>query len=304
MHHHRAAFPSATPTRGTDPMVTSGGGVCSGSDGPVRSPTANGTVLERKWDMMELAPDGVDVGCSAGVDDGVDVDGGGDGLGVDHDGGEGIIHEGFVKGFVRVSAAVYTHSSTARSRGTQVLGKSRSPWSTGAACEGGPRTAGVPQGEAAPSIRGADPVLARTALRTHRPTAVFHCHPLDVPGRSLGPALQAVDFDRVRRCRHGQLLHCLALIQLWPARLRRSRTLFRSIAAPRAQTARPGGDTPGQPRVPLAYRLWTTRTCWSIGLGFSILSHRMAGPRADWFLNLLGQHHAPQANGTTTGSPP
>ena len=206
-------------------MVTSGGGVCSGSDGPVRSPTANGTVLERKWDMMELAPDGVDVGCSAGVDDGVDVDGDADGLGVDHDGGEGIIHEGFVKGFVRVSAAVYTHSSTARSRGTQVLGKSGSPWPTGTACEGGPRTAGGPEGAAAPSIRGADPVLAGAALRTHRPkrrTAVFHCHSLDVPRRSLGPALQAVDFHSIQRCGHGQLLQRLASIQLWPARLRRS----------------------------------------------------------------------------------
>ena len=54
-----------------------------------------------------------------------------------------------------------------------------------------------PQGEAAPSIRGADPVLAGTALRTHRPKrgpAVFHGHALHVPRRSLRPALQAVDF--------------------------------------------------------------------------------------------------------------
>ena len=138
---------------------------------------------------------------------------------------------------------------------------------------GQPRTAARPLRAAAPSIRGADPVLAGTALRTHGPKrgpAVFHCHTLDVPRRSLRPALQAADFCSVRRCGHGQLLHWLASIQLWPAPLRRSRTLFRSIVAPRAQIARPGGDTPG----------------------------------ADWFLNLLGQHHAPQANGTTTGSPP
>ena len=139
-----------------------------------------------------------------------------------------------------------------------------------------------PPTEAAPSIRGAGPVLAGAALRTNGPkrgAAVFHGHPIDVPGRSLGPPLQTVDFDSVRRCRHGQLLHCLALILLWPARLRRSRTLFRSIAAPRAQIARPGGDTPGQPRVPFACRISTTRTSWFIGLGFSIRSQRMAGPR-------------------------
>ena len=117
---------------------------------------------------------------------------------------------------------------------------------------GRPRTAGGPQGEAAPSIRGADSVLAGTALRTYRPKrgpAVFHCHALDVPGRSLGPALQAVDFDSVRRCGHGQLLHWLASIQLQPARMRRSRTLFRSILALKAQPARPGGEHPSQPRV-------------------------------------------------------
>ena len=82
---------------------------------------------------MELAPDGVDVGCSAGVDDGVDVDGGADGLDVDHDGGEGIIHEGFMKGSVEVSVGVYTYSSTARSRGTQVLVRFGNPWPTGTA---------------------------------------------------------------------------------------------------------------------------------------------------------------------------
>ena len=101
-----------------------------------------------------------------------------------------------------------------------------------------------PPTEAAPSIRGADPVLAGAALRTNGPkrgAAVFHGHPIDVPGRSLGPPLQTVDFDSVRRCRNGQLLHCLALILLWPARLRRSQTLFRSIAAPRAQIARGSG---------------------------------------------------------------
>ena len=86
---------------------------------------------------------------------------------------------------------------------------------------GRPRTAGGPPSAAAPSIRGADPVLASTALRTHRPkrgAAVFHGHALHVPRRSLGPALQAVDFCSVRRCvrscGHGQLLHWLASIQL------------------------------------------------------------------------------------------
>ena len=86
---------------------------------------------------------------------------------------------------------------------------------------GRPRTAGGPPGAAAPSIRGADSVLAGTALRTHRPkrgAAVFHGHALHVPGRSLRPALQAVDFCSVRRCvrscGHGQLLHWLASIQL------------------------------------------------------------------------------------------
>ena len=114
-----------------------------------------------------------------------------------------------------------------------------------------PRTAGDPEGEATPSIRGADSVLAGTAVRTHRPkrgAAVFHCHALDVPRRSLGPALQAVDFDSVRRCGHGQLLHRLASIQLWPTPLQRSRALFCSIVAPKAQVARQGGDTPGQSR--------------------------------------------------------
>ena len=49
-----------------------------------------------------------------------------------------------------------------------------------------PRTAGGPPGAAAPSIRGADPVLAGTALRTHRPkrgAAVFHGHALDCKRR-------------------------------------------------------------------------------------------------------------------------
>ena len=68
---------------------------------------------------------------------------------------------------------------------------------------------------------------------------------LNVPRRSLGPALQAVDFDSIRRCGHGQLLHRLASIQLWPTRSRRSRTAFCSIVAPKAQVARQGGDTPG-----------------------------------------------------------
>ena len=128
---------------------------------------------------------------------------------------------------------------------------------------GRPRTAGGPQGEAAPSIRGADPVLAGTALRTNGPkrgAAVFHGHALHVPRRSLRPALQAVDFCSVRRCGHGQLLHWLASIQLWPARLRRSRMLCRSIVAPKAQVARPGGDIPGKSRVPFPCGLWTTRT--------------------------------------------
>ena len=74
-----------------------------------------------------------------------------------------------------------------------------------------------PPGAAAPSIRGADPVLAGTAVRTYGPKrgpAVFHRHTLDVPRRRLGPALQAVDFCSVRRCGHGQLLHWLASIQL------------------------------------------------------------------------------------------
>ena len=78
-----------------------------------------------------------------------------------------------------------------------------------------------PPGEAAPSIRGADSVLAGTAVRTHRPkrgATVFHGHALHVPRRSLRPALQAVDFCSVRRCvrscGHGQLLHWLASIQL------------------------------------------------------------------------------------------
>ena len=140
---------------------------------------------------------------------------------------------------------------------------------------GRPRTAGGPPGAAAPSIRGADPVLAGTALRTHRPKrgpAVFHGHALHVPRRSLRPALQAVDFCSVRRCvrrcGHDQLLHWLASIQLWPARLRRSRMLCRSIVAPRAQVARQGGDTPGQSRVPFPCRLWTTRPSWFMGSRF------------------------------------
>ena len=131
---------------------------------------------------------------------------------------------------------------------------------------GRPRTAGGPQGAAASSIRGADPVLASTALRTHRPkrgATVFHRHALHVPRRSLRPALQAVDFCSVRRCvrrcGHGQLLHSLASIHLWPARLRRSRMLCRSIVAPKAQVARQGGDIPRQSRVPFPCGLWTTR---------------------------------------------
>ena len=132
---------------------------------------------------------------------------------------------------------------------------------------GRPQTAGGPPGTAAPSIRGADPVLAGTAVHTHGPKrgpAVFHRHALDVPRRSLGPALQAVDFCSVRRCvrrcGHGQLLHWLASIQLSPARLRRSRMLCRSIVALKAQVARQGGDIPGQSRVPFPCGLWTTRT--------------------------------------------
>ena len=127
---------------------------------------------------------------------------------------------------------------------------------------GRPRTAGGPQGAASPSIRGADPVLAGTALRTHRPKrgpAVFHRHALDVPRRSLRPALQAVDFCSVRRCGHGQLLHWLASIQSWPAQLRRSRMLCRSIVAPRAQVARQGGDIPRQSRVPFPCGVGTPR---------------------------------------------
>ena len=128
------------------------------------------------------------------------------------------------------------------------------------------RTPGGPPGEAAPSIRGADPVLAGTALRTHGPKrgpTVFHGHALDVPRRSLRPALQAVDFCSVRRCRrrcgHGQLLHRLASIHLWPARLRRSRTLCRSIVALKAQVARQGGDIPRRSRVPFPCGVGTTR---------------------------------------------
>ena len=123
----------------------------------------------------------------------------------------------------------------------------------------------APQGAAAPSIRGADPVLAGTALRTHGPKrgpAVFHGHALDVPRRSLRPALQAVDFCSVRRCGHGQLLHRLASIQLWPARLQRSRMLCRSIVALKAQAARPGGDIPGESRVPFPCGVGTTPPSW------------------------------------------
>ena len=119
----------------------------------------------------------------------------------------------------------------------------------------------TPPSAAAPSIRRADPVLAGTAVRTHRPkrrAAVFHRHALDVPRRSLRPALQAVDFCSVRRCGHGQLLHWLASIQLWPARLRRFRMLCRSIVALKAQVARPGGDIPRQSRVPFPCGVGTT----------------------------------------------
>ena len=158
-------------------------------------------------------------------------------------------------------------------------------------CQAGgrPPTAGGPQGEPAPLIRSADPVLAGTALRTHRPkrwAAVFHRHPLDVPGRGLGPALQTVDFHSVRRCRHGQLLHRLASIQLLPARLRHSRMFCRSIVAPRAQGTRQGRGTPGQSRVPFPCHVWTTRVMYgqpeplgSCRPGFSIRSHRMTGPK-------------------------
>ena len=142
-----------------------------------------------------------------------------------------------------------------------------------------------PPTEAAPSIRGAGPVLAGAALRTHGPkrgAAVFHGHPIDVPGRSLGPPLQTVDFDSVRRCGHGQLLHCLALIQLWPARLRRSRTLFRSIAAPRAQIARGNREF----RFPVVYGQ-------PEHLGSSVAVSQVVpkgwlAPGAVWFLILLG----------------
>ena len=92
------------------------------------------------------------------------------------------------------------------------------------------------------------PVPQSTHTARSAGAAVFHCHALDVPRRSLGPALQAVDFDSVRRCGHGQLLHRLASIQLWPTPLQRSRTLFCSIVALKAQVARQGGDTPGQSR--------------------------------------------------------
>ena len=127
------------------------------------------------------------------------------------------------------------------------------------------RTVGGPPRAAAPSIRGADPVLAGTAVRTHGPKrgpAVFHGHALDVPGRSLRPALQAVDFCSVRRCGHGQLLHWLASIHLSPDRLRCSRTLCRSIVALKAQVARQGGDIPGESRVPFPCGVGTTRTSW------------------------------------------
>ena len=106
-----------------------------------------------------------------------------------------------------------------------------------------PRTAGGPEGEAAPSIRGTDSVLAGTALRTHGPkrgAAVFHCHALNVPRRSFGPALQAVYFDSVRRCAHRQLLYRLASNQLWPTRLPRSRTSFGPIVTLKC-TGRPTG---------------------------------------------------------------
>ena len=136
---------------------------------------------------------------------------------------------------------------------------------------GRPQTAGGPQGEAAPSIRGADPVLAGTAVHTHRPkrgATVFHGHALHVPRRSLRPALQAVDFCSVRRCGHDQLLHWLASIQLWPTRLQHSRMLCRSIVALRAQVARPGGDIPRQSRVPFPCGVGTTRPSWFMGSRF------------------------------------
>ena len=168
------------------------------------------------------------------------------------------------------------------------------------------RTVGGPPGAAAPSIRGADPVLAGTALRTYGPKrgpAVFHGHALDVPGRSLRPALQAVDFCSVRRCvrrcGHGQLLHWLASIQLWPARLRRSRTLCRSIVALKAQVARPGGDIPRQSRVPFACGVGTTRPSWFMRSRFSqFVPTGCLVRRADLFLNLVGRPHTPQANAT------
>ena len=151
---------------------------------------------------------------------------------------------------------------------------------------GRPRTAGGPPGAAAPSIRGADPVLAGTALRTHGPkrgATVFHGHALDVPRRSLGPALQAVDFCSVRRCGHDQLLHWLASIQLWPARLRRSRMLCRSIVALKAQVARQGGDIPGQSRVPFPCGVGTTRPSWFMGSQFL-----NSFPQNAWSYGLIG----------------
>ena len=167
---------------------------------------------------------------------------------------------------------------------------------------GRPRTAGGPQGEAAPSIRGADPVLAGTALRTNGPkrgAAVFHGHALHVPRRSLRPALQAVDFCSVRRCGHGQLLHGLASIQLWPARLRRSRMLCRSIVAPKAQVARQGGDIPG--RIAGSVSLWSMDNPNLVVHALAVSQFVPTGClvlRADLFLNLVGRPHTPQANAT------
>ena len=145
-----------------------------------------------------------------------------------------------------------------------------------------PRTAGDPEGEAAPSIRGADPVLAGTALRTHRPkrgATVFHGHTLHVPRRSLRPALQAVDFDSVRRCGHGQLLHWLASIQLWPTPL----AAFLNIMSFNCSTK--GSGRPGRAATPQGNRGFRFPVVWgqpdprgSCGLGFSIRSHRMTGP--------------------------
>ena len=175
---------------------------------------------------------------------------------------------------------------------------------------GRPRTAGGPQGEAAPSIRGADPVLAGTALRTNGPkrgATVFHRHALHVPRRSLRPALQAVDFCSVRRCGHGQLLHWLASIQLWPTRLRRSRMLCHSMSSNRSTQGSGRPDGRRHPKeIAGSVSMWCRDNPTFVVHALAVSQFFPTGwlvLRADWFLNLLGQHHAPQANGTTIGSP-